>query len=229
MKIVIISDLHGNYEALRALPEAYDELWVLGDLVNYGPQPCEVVDAIRAEATLVVRGNHDNAIGFDQDPKCGIRFREMAQTTGKFTASVISREQKDFLSSLPLKVTAMRGTTRFYLTHAMPSDPLYGYSPHDSNDWVTEVEGVPADVVLVGHTHHPFIRTIGKQTLVNPGSLGQPKNGSSNACYAVWQDTRIELKQYAYPVEKTVSRIQALPLPDAVRQDLVKVLRAGAV
>jgi fructose-1,6-bisphosphatase len=63
-KIVILSDIHGNYEALKALPEDYDELWVLGDLVNYGPQPSEVVEFVREKASLVVRGNHDDSVAF---------------------------------------------------------------------------------------------------------------------------------------------------------------------
>jgi predicted phosphodiesterase len=67
MKIVIISDLHGNAESLAALQEPYDELWVLGDLVNYGPDPEAVVAAVRDRATLIVRGNHDHAVGYDVD------------------------------------------------------------------------------------------------------------------------------------------------------------------
>jgi len=78
MKIAIISDLHGNYEALRSLPIGYDELWVLGDLVNYGPEPAAVVDFVRTNSTVVVRGNHDNSIGFDVDPRCTVRYQKMA-------------------------------------------------------------------------------------------------------------------------------------------------------
>jgi predicted phosphodiesterase len=62
VKIVITSDIHGNYDALRVLPEEYDELWVLGDLLNYGPEPREVVTQIMDKATAVVRGNHDEAV-----------------------------------------------------------------------------------------------------------------------------------------------------------------------
>jgi predicted phosphodiesterase len=62
MKVVIISDIHGNFDALRALREDHDELWVLGDLVNYGPEPGEVVAAVMAKAAVVVRGNHDDAV-----------------------------------------------------------------------------------------------------------------------------------------------------------------------
>ena len=69
MKLVIISDIHGNYDDLRALPEEYDELWVLGDLVNYGPQPKEVVADVMEKASLVVQGNHDYAVAYEDDSR----------------------------------------------------------------------------------------------------------------------------------------------------------------
>jgi len=62
--MVVISDLHSNFDALSALPEVGDELWVLGDLVNYGPMPSEVVSFVRAHSETVIRGNHDHAVGF---------------------------------------------------------------------------------------------------------------------------------------------------------------------
>src|SRR6185437_6640555 len=102
MKIALISDIHGNIEALTSLPETFDELWVLGDLVNYGPNPAEVVDFVREKASLVVRGNHDYAVGFGEDPRCSQPFREMAEATMQYTNSVLSRSQKEFLRDMPL-------------------------------------------------------------------------------------------------------------------------------
>ena len=79
MKIGIISDIHGNLEALSSLPESFDELWVLGDLVNYGPNPVEVIDYVNANASVVIRGNHDHAVGLTEDPRCSAPFRRMAR------------------------------------------------------------------------------------------------------------------------------------------------------
>jgi protein phosphatase len=229
LKIVIITDLHGNYEALRCLPEAYDELWVLGDLVNYGPDPAAVVDLVKAKSTVTVRGNHDHSIGYDVDPRCGARYQKMAETTRQYTASVLNKNQKEFLRELPLHVELQRQDKRFYLCHAKPSDPLYGYCPEESDDWIREVDSVPADVLLVGHTHTPFIRRIGDRVVVNPGSLGQPKTGTPEACYAVWQDGTFELKSFSYPVDETVRKLQALSFPQDVEKDLITVLRTGSV
>jgi len=229
VKIVIISDVHGNYEALRALPEPYDELWVLGDLVNYGPEPAAVVDFVKGKSTVTVRGNHDHSIGYDVDPRCRPRYQKMAETTRQYTTSVLNKQQKEFLRQLPLHVELRRQDTRFYLGHANPSDPLYIYCPQESDDWLREVDSVHADVLLVGHTHSPFIRRIGDRLVVNPGSLGQPKTGKPDACYAVWEDDSFQLKSCPYAVNKTVERLQALAFPQDVEKDLITVLQTGSV
>jgi len=228
MKIVIVSDIHGNFDALSALRESYDELWVLGDLVNYGPEPAQVVDDIKSKATLVVRGNHDNSIGFNQDPRCSAPYIEMAEATRRFTDSVLNSGQKDFLRSLPLYEQTTRRDTRFHLCHAVPSDPLFGYCEAESDRWATEVENLSADILLVGHTHVPFVRSVGRCVVVNPGSLGQPKTGSPEARYAIWNDGKVELKSYPYPVELVVAKVQAMPIASSLRDDLSRILRTGS-
>ena len=229
MKALIISDLHANFAALSALPERYDELWVIGDLVNYGPQPREVVDFVRQRAIVVVQGNHDHAVGFNTDPRCTPRYAKMASTTQQFTTSQLSDNDKSFLAGLPHALEFMRDGKRIFACHAKPSDPLYGYCPADSEQWALEVRRVFADVLLVGHTHTPFAREEGCTLVVNPGSLGQPKTGRSDACYAVWQDGTIELKQFPYPVQQTTALIDAMPWPAEVRRDLITVLQTGSV
>jgi len=229
VKVVIISDLHGNYEALRSLPEQYDELWVLGDLVNYGPEPGPVVEFVKQNAAAAVRGNHDHSIAHEEDPRCTPRYQKMAEVTRLYTASVLDAAQKDYLRQLPLHMELKRGNTRFYLCHAKPSDPLYGYCPEDSKEWPLELNHVDRDVLLVGHTHTPFIRHVGSRMVVNPGSLGQPKTGKPDACYAVWDKGKFELKSFPYDVDETVGRIQALAFPKVVEKDLITVLKTGSV
>ena len=229
MKIAIISDLHGNYEALRALPDSYDELWVLGDLVNYGPEPGAAVDFVKANSSVSVRGNHDHSLGYDVDPRCGARYQKMADVTRRYSASVLKKDQKEFLRQLPLKLELKRQDTKFCLCHAKPSDPLYGYCPEESEEWVKELGQVKADVLLVGHTHTPFVRQIGDRVVVNPGSLGQPKTGKSDACYAVWEDGSFSLKSFPYAVDETIRRLKALQFPIEVEEDLITVLQTGSV
>lgn len=227
MKIAIISDLHANLEALKSFPEDFDELWVLGDLVSYGPNPVEVVDEVRKRATLVVRGNHDHAAGTGEDPRCSQAFRAMAKATLAFTSPRLGLEQKTYLANLPLTAERTVDGVRFFLCHAVPSDPLFTYCRKNSPQWPEEVANLAANIILVGHTHLPFELQVGGRLVVNPGSLGQPKNGLTRACYAVWQDDRIELQSYEYPVEETVRKVLAMPVPDDVRRGLANVLRSG--
>jgi len=229
MKAVIISDLHGNYEALSTLPESYDELWVLGDLVNYGTEPAAVVDFIQTRASLAIRGNHDHAVGYGKDPRCTPRYAVMASTTQKLSEAQLSVQQLQFLQDLPVHEEFQRDGMKLYCCHAKPSNPLYGYCPVDSPEWESELRAIDVDVILVGHTHTPFLRHYGNKILCNPGSLGQPKTGNPNACYAVWQDGKIELKSYRYPYEATIKKIEAQPFGLEIKKDLIAVLMTGSV
>lgn len=226
MKIAIISDIHGNLEALSALTEGYDELWVLGDLVNYGPDPGAVVDFVRAHASVVVRGNHDDAVGFNRDPRCSQPFRTMARETMDFTLSVLSAEQRAWLASLPLVANRTVDNIDFVLCHAAPSDRLYKYVPAYSLEWEREMEGIDSNLLLVGHTHTPFVQTVGASLVVNPGSLGQPKTGSPKACYAVW-DRGVVLRAMEYEIDRTLRKIDQMPVSRGVKEDLKAVLRSG--
>lgn len=226
MKIAIISDIHGNLEALEALKEPYDELWVLGDLVNYGPDPGAVVDFVRANAAVVIRGNHDDAVGFNRDPRCSVPYRAMAKETMDFTLSALSKDQRAYLASLPLVDTLAVDNTKFLLCHAAPSDPLYKYIPANSPDWDREMESRDADLLLVGHTHTPFIQTVGASLVVNPGSIGQPKTGNPKACYAIW-DGGVVLREIDYEIDKTLRKIDRMPVSSGVKEDLKAVLRSG--
>jgi protein phosphatase len=227
LKIAIISDVHANLEALTALPEDYDELWVLGDLVGYGPNPGEVIDFIRRKAAVVVRGNHDHAAGYGVDPQCSAPFREMARAMQVYTESVLSGPQKAFLRELPVTARRTVNGRRFYLCHAVPSDPLFRYCPPGSPAWPAEAAQADADVLAVGHTHLPFQATYGGCQVVNPGSVGQPKHGSPQACYAIWEDGRLRLASQPYDAAETARKVLALAISGEIRSRLAGVLRRG--
>lgn len=233
MKIVITSDIHGNAEALRSLPDTFDELWVLGDLVNYGPDPAGVVDFIQAHADVVIRGNHDHAVGFNEDPRCSKPFREMAEAMKTYTRSVLSAAQKQFLRDLPLTFVRDIEGVRVVLCHAVPSDPLFAYCPPDAAIWQTELAQTGADVLFVGHTHIPFVREFETRYVVNPGSLGQPKTGSPAARYAIWDTARgpggVELRSFDYDFESTIAKIEGLPIEKSIKTSLADVLRNGGL
>lgn len=229
MKIVIVSDIHSNLAALEAFPEKhYDQLWCVGDLVDYGPKPHEVVRWIEQRAALAVRGNHDHAVGFNEDPQCSESFQKLATETRLFTQNACTSGDVEYLRSLPLRHELSVDSTSFYVVHAVPTDPLFGYCPESSERWEKEIEWVHAGVLIVGHTHMPFIRKIGEKTIVNPGSLGQPKTGRPDACYAVWEDGKISLKEYRYPLNDTIREIRRMPIAPDDQDALIAVLETGA-
>lgn len=109
----------------------------------------------------------------------------------------------------------------------MLSDPLVAYYAPDSERWEQELELSNADVLLVGHTHLPFVRQFGMKRIVNPGSLGQPKTESPAACYAVCYGGEIELRSFEYPFEETIRKIDALPIAAGIKSSLADVLRGS--
>jgi putative phosphoesterase len=230
VKILVVSDIHANLAALESLPERdFDQLWCLGDLVDYGPRPHEAVQWMKRNAAIAVRGNHDHAAGFSADPQCSLPFKRLAAETLRFTQEVCTVDDVTFLRNRPLHAETAVDSTRFYLVHSTPTDPLFGYCPEQSERWQEEVESINTDVLLLGHTHTPFVRKVGKTTIVNPGSLGQPKTGRPLACYATWEDGKISLKEYPYPVEETIQQIRMMPISVDDQVALIAVLETGAL
>jgi putative phosphoesterase len=225
MKIAIISDIHANFAALRSFEETFDELWVVGDLVNFGPQPGEVVDWVRDKAHCVVRGNHDHAVGYGVDPRCIPAYSALALETALYSAAVLTDSQKQYLRLLPLTAGRTLAGTRFQLCHATPSDPLFGYL--DRSAWAAHTRLVRDDVLVVGHTHEPAVMNLGKVTVVNPGSLAGIRITSPNASYAIWDDGRLHLKQYSYPVQETIGAVKPMPISQSVRDQLCSLITTG--
>lgn len=230
MRICIISDLHANVEALHALPQSYDELWVLGDMVNYGPDPAATIEFVRSHASLVIRGNHDHAVGFAADCGCSPRFLKMAEATRDYTIATLSSADKRYLRQLPTSARRQIDGTIFFLCHATPANLLYEYRLPASPLWDgAEEASHGANVILAGHTHLQFLHRSGERIVLNPGSLGQSKMGDPLTRYAVWEDGHFELRAREYPVETTTRKIMAMPVPADVKRDLINVLRTGTV
>jgi protein phosphatase len=178
---------------------------------------------------MVVRGNHDHAVAFEEDPRCSARFRKMADETGRFTRSVLSSQDVRYLRGLPLKAGCEMDGRRVLLCHAAPSDPLYDYRPPESDRWTDVVNEAGSDIFLVGHTHLPFRRIVDGKTILNPGSVGQPKHGRPEASYAIWEDGSLRIESVPYDFERTIHKLSKLALSPDVFEDLEYVLRSGRV
>jgi len=230
MRALVISDIHGNFEALRAVTEAerFDRVLCLGDIVDYGPQPVETVRWVREHVDAFVRGNHDMAVGAGVACRSAPAFRRLSEESRKLTVPMLSEEERGFLAGLPLRRALLFDGVRLEMLHAAPEDPLYQYLPAtDREGWTRAVEHLEADIVLVGHTHLQAVLKLGPKLMVNPGSVGLPRDGDPRACYALLEDGHPVLKRIPYDVSRTVERLREWGLPHDVTQALETIYRGG--
>jgi putative phosphoesterase len=233
MKILILSDIHGNRAALQSVLAAeadFDKILCLGDLVDYGPEPAACVAwAMQARVnSLFLQGNHDWGVASKRDPRSSPPFRKLTASTQAFSIEALSEEMRQFLRSLqPVDSFEMFGK-RCVACHAAPSDPLFRYLRTGEKDLANEIAlaGSP-DYLFFGHTHWSLLKRIGRTTIVNPGSVGQPKDGDVRAAYAVWQDGAVELRRVAYPIEETLEAYARTGLASSDVERLIAVLRTG--
>jgi putative phosphoesterase len=229
MKLLILSDIHGNWPALEAVLRAepdFDGVAFCGDVVDYGPCPVECLRWLRDHADQLVRGNHDNALAFDQDCRCLGSFREFSRATRAWHRTLVGEADRDFLAKMPTLDWFEWGGRHFRMAHATPQGDLFEYLPMDH--WEERVRGLDADYMLLGHTHLQGLRTFAKTTVVNPGSVGLARDGAGEACYAVFGDGQMMLKRTPYDAERTISLLRKAPLPEQVIDGLAGVLRGSA-
>ena len=219
MKIVVLSDVHSNLDALDAvvgsLPK-HDELWCLGDIVGYGPQPNEVVERLRQlKPTVVLMGNHDQAVVTGDVEG----FSSHAVRAVKWTRVVIAEAGLGYLAALKPSARVEREGKTFALYHGSPRDPLteYVYPSMTEREANGVVEMAAAQYVLLGHTHIPMVYKFNGGVLANPGSVGQPRDGDRRASWALLTVTRkeiaFEVRRIEYDVGAVADRIIKNGLP----------------
>ena len=230
MKLLVVSDIHGNWPALQAIREEADAIVCLGDIVSYGPFPRECVAWVRERAAYVVRGNHDTALAYGVDPRAAGFKRELAEATLSQHREELSPEEVAWLRGLPTEIHFRFDGSSLQAVHAAPSDHLFSYrlTPDLAEDEVKkEVETVRADMLLVGHTHLPMCRGVRTTGILNPGSVGQPLDGDPRASYAVIRDGVPEIRRVPYEIEATAAGIREMALAANVAETLVAILRTG--
>ena len=226
MRILICSDIHGNAAALQAvLEDQADHVLCAGDLVHFGPEPERCIDLIRRRATAAVQGNHDHGAGYGDDCRVYGPWRDLDEIHRTISDAALSPDDGRYLRTLPLMTSVTLGGARFALVHAAPSDPLYRYLKPDTLEdvWEAELSGLDADVLVLGHTHLPLLHRHGRTAIVNPGSVGLPRDGDVRASYAIWEDGKITLRRQAYDQRSFKEALARLPVPAAEIEKLVRL------
>ena len=242
MRFLILSDPHANWQALEKVLEdaegKYDQIVCCGDLVGYNPEPGRVVDWTRKHCASVVRGNHDKVIsGIDSLEW----FNEVAQVAARWTMSQLSDGQISYLHELPMGPAKLEhfliwhGSLRDedeYVTGAREAAPAFeslelplGFFGHTHLQGVFfskqrrlhALPAVPKAVDEIAFQLEPDVLY-----LVNPGSVGQPRDGDPRAAYALYDSGQkaVFLRRVIYPIEATAEAIKAAGLPDVLAQRL---------
>jgi predicted phosphodiesterase len=238
MRVAVISDIHGNLHALETVLAAIDDerpdaIWCLGDLVGYGPRPNECTEAVAQRANVCLVGNHDlgvtGAISLEE-------FSHDAATAARWTQNVLEDRWRTYLESL--EPTAQVEGAELY--HASPRDPVWDYvlTADGAYDALNRTE---APLVLVGHSHVAIqvvlaggrldggLAPAGTELdlsagryLINPGSVGQPRDGDPRAAFLILDFDRMfaTFRRVEYPVEQTQAELRERGLPETLAERL---------
>jgi predicted phosphodiesterase len=240
MRAAVVSDVHGNRHALQAVldeiqSEGFDAVWCLGDLVGYGAEPDACVELTRNNAKVVLAGNHDLAVRGDLPLETFSRGAELA---ARWTQEVIGEDSLDYLLSLEPKAEDGGSIGLF---HASPRDPVWEYVLSALQAELCFDVQEPR-IGLIGHSHVAlsFHRSPGEaatgetrpagseidlsegEWLVNPGSVGQPRDGDWRAAWLELDtgEWRARYRRTAYDVAAAAAAIRAARLPDSLAERL---------
>ncbi len=237
MRIAVISDIHANLHALEAVlaaieAEHVDEIWCLGDTVGYGPRPNECVALVRERTSICLAGNHDLVVLGRIDRSA---FAGEAAAAADWTRVVLDADSTAFLAGLEPTGTA----PGVQLFHGSARDPVWDYVLDEDAARAT-LEVTSAPLVLVGHSHvaleisdggnlrggqapdGTIVALEGARRILNPGSVGQPRDGDPRASWLVIDtaSSRAGFRRTDYSIEQTQAEMRERDLPEALWERL---------
>jgi putative phosphoesterase len=211
MKVGVLADIHANRVALDAVLEdmpPVDAVVCAGDVLGYNPWPGECVEVIRERGVPTVMGNHDRAAAGGGD----FRFNSMAGAGVNHARQRLSESQLEWLSELP--DDRLECNDRVKLVHGHPADPdRYTYPAEFGPELLGD-----EDVLVMGHTHVQHAEQFGDGIVLNPGSVGQPRDGDPRAGYAILDldGLAVDTHRVAYDVDRVVDAVAAAGLPERI-------------
>ena len=245
MRYALISDIHANLPALRAVlndiaKKDIDAVYHLGDLTGYAPWPNETVDLLRERGIMGIAGNYDSTVAMDYK-HCGCRAEsprqeELSHLSYEWTRGHVSPETREYLAGLPFRMDLrplgghVAGPTITLVHGNQTLNTVYVTEDRDDaflTKMAADLGARAGDAVCFGHTHKPWHREIGGIHFVNTGSVGRPKDGDPRACYVVIDTSEdapvIAFVRTSYDIERTCRGILEAGLP----VDFADFLRSG--
>lgn len=225
MKILILSDIHGNLHALECVLKRtpHDLVICCGDLVVGYPFAEQCIGVFRRIGARVCMGNHDFVIAHDRkvSPQLYSKYAHLATELDRstdLTRECIGESSKAYLKTLPREQHVKVESTTFYMNHTIPGHSLHHYIPPDTSEqeMIDYYDGIQADILITGHTHIPYVKKIGHRLLINPGSVGEPRDGDPRACFAVFDTStgQVQLNRLVYDASETLRVLSELEYPN---------------
>lgn len=217
MKIGLISDIHANAVALEAVLKdmgKVDGILCAGDIVGYNPYPNETIDLLKKYNVKCVLGDHDEAV-VSGDIQW---FNDVTANTLRWTINQLSRENMHYLATLPDHIET-DGMTIYHGSPKSIKDIVIEYEPEKL---CGVFDTVDHNIFTFGHTHIPVVKICGDKIVINPGSVGQPRDGNNQASYAIWDTEKntVEIKRVSYDLKKVQDKIKEAGLPELMAERL---------
>ena len=221
MRYGVVADIHGNLPAFEAVIDAMpavDRWLCAGDVVGYNPWPVECVDRVRELDAATVMGNHDRAVASDT----GFQFNSMAAAGVTYAREELDDNAINWLDALPNRQTIADG--EILIVHGHPENPdRYTYP----DEFSPAMLAGDARVTITGHTHVQGVREFEAEVVMNPGSVGQPRDGDPEAAFAVLDiddegdsdsvgDIDVETHRVAYDIDRVVDAVGDAGLPEKI-------------
>jgi len=226
MRILAIADIHANYAALeRVLEEApeYDLIICSGDIVGYGPSPNECIEALRKENTICVKGNHDYAMVSGET----IYLNRVAKEAISIQNDVILESNLKWLRKLPKYSSPLLAEKKAYIVHGSPKQPYREYlHPENIQNNATNLHNITgSQLIFLGHTHIPVIHPTANGLIINPGSVGQPRDGNPMASYMhieLDESLRVSHGRIEYNIDQVTEKMEKLGFPSSLAIRLIR-------
>lgn len=223
MKIAIMSDVHANLPALDAISNELENVDVIihaGDLIGYNPFPNRTIEIFRRLEVASVAGNHDKGI---KNPDT-FNFHSSSLEVLKWTAERLTNENKAYLNQLPTEHQLNIDNHTILIVHGAPNHPNRYVYPTDLTLELLEDVSDEVDMLVWGHTHYPIVTKIEGVILLNPGSVGQPRDGDWRASYAIFNTTSssVEIKRREYDIQRLIGRAKKENFPQQLIDSISK-------
>ncbi len=217
--IGVISDIHGNLPALISVLHDMPEVELIlcaGDVVGYNPYPCEVIQELKLHDVLCIRGNHDRAVINDNYT----HFNPYAKAAAKWTREQLTPACIGYLSGLKDHLRIRVHGVNIAVHHGAPFNEDFYVMPDMALEFLLDYEH--PGILILGHTHVPFIKEFSKGVILNPGSVGQPRDRDPRASYALidLENWKFEIRRVEYDIGKVERKILEAKLPVHLAQRL---------